>query len=170
MKNNLKASNNLLCQVENEKKIQNKKKKIRAQEKKEEEEHVTATARGKKVKDIIVISPVNMENEAERPDPKINEYIGDIAMSLTKKVEFAKMLELVLRSREHCWLKAVDRGGSRCDRGFKVRDGYDKSERIMFFTLAIIGPEDTRGLPRQLHMSQAPAIIGGCTLCVIIGC
>ena len=78
-----------MCQVENEKKIQNKKKKIRAQEKKEEEEHVTATARGKKVKDIIVISPVNMENEAERPDPKINEYIGDIAMSLTKKVEFA---------------------------------------------------------------------------------
>ena len=87
-----------------------------------------------------------------------------------KKVEFAKMLELVLRSREHCWLKAVDRGGSRCDRGFKVRDGYDKSERIMFFTVAIIGPEDTRGLPRQLHMSQAPAIVGGCTLCVIIGC
>ena len=80
------------------------------------------------------------------------------------------MLELVLRSREHCWLKAVDRGGSRCDRGFKVRDGYDNSERRMFFTVAIIGPEDTRGLPRQLHMSQAPAIVGGCTLCVIIGC
>ena len=75
-----------------------------------------------------------------------------------------------MRFREHCWLKAVDRNGQRCDRGFKVRDGHDGSIRRMFFTVAIIGPEDSRGLPRQLHMSQAPAVIGGCPLCVIIGC
>ena len=80
------------------------------------------------------------------------------------------MLELVLRFRESCWLKAVDRRGARCDRGFTVRDGYDESKRTMFFTVAIVGPEDTRGLPRQLHMKQAPAIIGGCSLCRIIGC
>ena len=89
VKNNLKASNNLLCQVENKTKYQNKKKKIRAQEKKEEEERVKATAKQEKVKEVRVVSPVNTENEADRPDPNINEYIGDInsavfAMSLTE--------------------------------------------------------------------------------------
>ena len=50
VENNLKASNNLLCQVENTKKIQNKKKKIMAQEKKEEEERVKATAEKEKTR------------------------------------------------------------------------------------------------------------------------
>ena len=50
VENNLKASNNLSCQVENTKKIQNKKKKIMAQEKKEEEERVKATAEKEKTR------------------------------------------------------------------------------------------------------------------------
>jgi hypothetical protein len=55
---------------------------------------VKATAKREKVKDIIVVSPANTENGADRPDPKINKYIGDInsavfPMSLTKTVEFA---------------------------------------------------------------------------------
>ena len=79
--------------MENEKK-KNETKKIWAQEKKEEEEHVKATAEQHKVKDIIVVSPATTENEADRPDPKINKYFGVInfavfAMSLTKTVEFA---------------------------------------------------------------------------------
>ncbi len=53
-----------------------------------------ATAEREKVKDVIVVSPANMENKADRPDPKINEYIGDInsaalAMPLIETVEFA---------------------------------------------------------------------------------
>ncbi len=43
--------------MENEKKKQNEKKKIRAQEKKEEEERVKATAELQKVKDVVVVSP-----------------------------------------------------------------------------------------------------------------
>jgi hypothetical protein len=93
-KKNLKARDELLSQVENKKKKQNKKKKKRAQEKKEEEDRAKATAELEKVMEVTVVSPANMENKADRPDPKINEYIGDInsavfAMSLTETVEFA---------------------------------------------------------------------------------
>ena len=80
------------------------------------------------------------------------------------------MLELVFRHHEECWLGALDRKGSPCGRGFKVEDGYDGTSRTMYLSIGIIGPEDSRGLPIQLNMKQAPAIIGGCPLCKVVGC
>ena len=80
------------------------------------------------------------------------------------------MLELVFRYREECWLDALDRQGSPCGRGFTVKDGYDQTSRTMYFSIGIIGPEDSRGLPVQLNMKKAPALIGGCPLCRVVGC
>jgi hypothetical protein len=40
----------------------------------------------------------------------------------------------------------------------------------MYFSIGIIGPEDSRGLPIQLNMKKAPAVIGGCPLCSAVGC
>ena len=79
------------------------------------------------------------------------------------------MLELV-RYREECWLDGQDRDGFPCGRGFQVQDGHDQTSRTMYLSIGIIGPEDSRGLPDQLHMSKAPAVIGGCPLCSVVGC
>ena len=80
------------------------------------------------------------------------------------------MLELVFRYREECWLDGLDRLGLPCGRGFQVQDGHDQTSRTMYLSIGIIGPEDSRGLPIQLNMKKAPATIGGCPLCSVVGC
>ncbi len=104
--NTLKASEELLSQVENEKTQQNENKKLRAQEKKEGKKRMKATAEQEKVKDVIVVSHANMEIEADWPDPKINEYTGDInsavfAMSLNEIVELREELPHLLQAPQH---------------------------------------------------------------------
>jgi hypothetical protein len=78
----LKANNELLLQVEKEKKLRNEKKKKRAQEKREEEEQAKATADQEKTGDTYIISPVTTKIATDLPDPNINKHIGNITIDL----------------------------------------------------------------------------------------